>query len=142
MPFRFSPVAVRRMNPEDFLVEDLRNNPIRGRDTQFRLLQQNMLAYTFEKSVPGWGPPGLNGMPFKETAKQAIENAKAEGRARFEDDFVVKDNAVSKVTGDVYEVLTSAILWETAAHWNTFMCGGPWPASPRFPKPTIERSPR
>ncbi|MEU2612151.1 Cfr10I/Bse634I family restriction endonuclease [Micromonospora sp. NPDC007271] len=124
------------------LIEDRRNTPVRGRDTQFRLAQQNMLAYTFDASVPGWGPPGLNSMPFLQVAKRAIENALDEGNLLYGEDFNVTSNAIAKVTGDIYEQLTSTILWETAAHWNSFMCGGPWPTSPRYGRPAIEPNAR
>lgn len=137
MPFRFSQVATQALPPLARLIEDLRDAPVRGRDTQFRLAQQNMLAYTFDVNVPGWGPPGLNGMPFLEVAKQAVRNAFAEGELLYGADFAVKPNAVAKVTGDVYEVLTSAILWETASHWNNFMCAGSWPTAPRYARPTV-----
>jgi hypothetical protein len=142
VPFRFSQVATQALDPATRLIEDLRSSPVLGRDTQFRLAQQNMLAYTFDISVPGWGPSGLNGMPFHEVAMQPVVNAKDEGRLLYGPDFVVKDSAVAKVTGDLYEMLTSAILWETAAHWNTFMCGGGWPASPRYARPTVAPSVR
>ncbi|HLL65534.1 MAG TPA: Cfr10I/Bse634I family restriction endonuclease [Micromonosporaceae bacterium] len=143
MPFRFSQVSTKGLEHGMRLIEDLRSAPVRGRDTQFRLAQHNMLAYTFDTSVPGWGPSGLNGMPFREVAMQPVENAKAEGLLFYGPDFVVKDSAVAKVTGDLYELLTSAILWETAAHWNTYMCGGPWPAtSPRYARPTVSRNAR
>ncbi|MFJ2117431.1 Cfr10I/Bse634I family restriction endonuclease [Micromonospora chalcea] len=142
MPFRFSQVAVQALDPAMRLIEDLRSAPVRGRDTEFRLAQQNMLAYTFDTSVPGWGPPGLNGMPFLDVARQPVINAKEEGRLLYGPDFAVKGNAVAKVTGDIYEVLTTAILWETAAHWNTYMCGGRWPTSPRYAKPSVAPSPR
>ncbi|WP_433552877.1 Cfr10I/Bse634I family restriction endonuclease [Micromonospora zamorensis] len=106
------------------------------------MAQQNMLAYTFDASVPGWGPPGLNSMPFLEVAKQPVVNARKEGQLLYGPDFVVKDSAVAKVTGDIYEVLTSAILWETAAHWNAYMCGRLWPSSPRYARPGVTQSPR
>ncbi|MEV4271238.1 Cfr10I/Bse634I family restriction endonuclease [Micromonospora aurantiaca (nom. illeg.)] len=142
MPFRFSRVATQALDPSMRLIEDRRNAPVRGRDTQFRLAQQNMLAYTFDASVPGWGPPGLNSMPFLEVAKRAVENALDEGQLLYGADFEVKSNAIAKVTGDIYEQLTSAILWDTAAHWNTFMCGGPWPTSPRYGRPSVSPSRR
>ncbi|MFD6568302.1 Cfr10I/Bse634I family restriction endonuclease [Micromonospora profundi] len=141
MPFRFSQVATRALAPSMRLIEDRRSAPVRGRDTEFRLAQQNMLAYTFDTSIPGWGPPGLNGMPFLEVAKQPVVNAEAEGQLLYGADFNVKGNAVAKVTGDIYEVLTSAILWETAAHWNAYMCGGVWPSAPRYSRPSVASSP-
>ncbi|MEV0269701.1 Cfr10I/Bse634I family restriction endonuclease [Hamadaea sp. NPDC050747] len=81
-------------------------------------------------------------MPFAEVAKQPVLNAMDEGRLFFGPDFIVKSNAEAKVTGDIYEVVTSAILWETAAHWNNFMCGNGWPTSPRYARPSILPSAR
>lgn len=142
MPFRFSGVATQALDPSQLLIGDLRNAPVSGRDTQFRLLQQNMLAYTFEAGVPGWSVPGLNSMPFREVAAQPIANAHDEGRLLYGADYAIKPNAVSKVTGDVYESITSAVLWETAAAWNRFMLGEEWRSTPRYPRPQVARSPR
>lgn len=142
MPFRFSQRATDDLDRARRCIQDLRDSPIRKRSTQFRLMQQNMLAYTFGAALPGWTTPGLNGMPFKEVVDQAIANAKDEGTYLFGPDFSVNSNAVAKVTGDVYETLTSAILWNAAAHWNTYMCGGAWPTTPRYARPTVDKSTR
>ena len=142
MPFRFSSVASEALAPNERLVLDLRNAPVRGRDTKFRLAQQNMLAYTFDSGVPGWTAPGLNSMPFRSVALQAISNAHDEGKLFYGPDYDIKDNAVSKVTGDVYEVVTSAVLWETAAAWNRVMRGEPWRTTPRYAGPKVAPSPR
>lgn len=142
MPFRFSQVATENLPEGLRCIDDVRNRPVRGRNTQFRLLQQNMLAYTFGETLPGWGPPGLNSMRFTEVVNQPILNAREEGAYLYGADFRVESNAVAKVTGDVYEVLTSAILWDTAAYWNRYMTGGDWPSSPRYARPTIGRSAR
>jgi hypothetical protein len=140
--FRYSQVEIDKLTPEQRMIDDLRNKPIRRRNTQFRLMQGNILAYTFDETLPGWGSPGLNKMPFKQVVDQALENATAEGRHYYKQDFQVASNAVAKVTGDIYETLTSAILWDAATHWNRFMCGGDWPASPRYQRPTAGRSPK
>ncbi|MGZ9841229.1 Cfr10I/Bse634I family restriction endonuclease [Tsukamurella ocularis] len=78
-------------------------------------------------------------MPFDAVVKQVIENANDEGRRRFGDHYSVSTNAISKVTGDVYETLTSAILWNAAARWNAYMAGAPWPRAPRYTRPTIDQ---
>lgn len=142
MPFRFSRVATDALDPSMRCIQDLRDAPVRNRSTQFRLLQQNMLAYTFGASLPGWSGAGLNGMPFREVVFQAVNNALEEGRYLYGADFAVRDNAIAKVTGDIYEVLTSAILWNAAAHWNRFMIEGIWPTSPRYTRPSVDQSPR
>lgn len=142
MPFRFSSVETQALPLAERSIEDLRNAPIANRGTKFRLLQQNMIAYTFGQFVPGWGSPGINSMPFKQVISQPVANARDEGSLLYGADFEVSGNAVAKVTGDVYEVLTAAVLWETCVRWNTYMCGGTWSQSPRYPKPSITPSPR
>lgn len=141
MPFRFSSVATQALAPAARLIQDLRNAPVRGRDTQFRLAQQNILAYTYDAEIPGWTSPGLNSMPFREVVLQAIGNAHDEGRLLFGADYSFNSNAVSKVTGDIYEIVTSAVLWETAAAWNRFMRGDAWRATPRYARPQVAPSP-
>ncbi|WP_427175238.1 Cfr10I/Bse634I family restriction endonuclease [Arthrobacter sp. 92] len=80
-------------------------------------------------------------MPFIEVVAQCIENASSEGKLLYGNDFEIKGNATAKVAGDVYEVLTSGILWDAAAHWNRYMIGGPWVSSPRYAKPTVVADP-
>lgn len=141
MPFRFSRQASNALDASARLIEDLRNAPIRNRDTRFRLAQQNMLAYTFDGGIPGWAAAsGLNSMPFRDVVFQAVQNAKDEGEFFHGADFVVKDNAASKVTGDIYETVTSAVLWETAVAWNRFMRGGAWNTTPRYARPQVAPS--
>lgn len=142
MTFRYSQVSADLLLPGQKMVEDLRNAPIRNRSTKFRLMQQNILAYTFDQGVPGWASPGLNSMPFQEVVNQGLSNAQAEGFHAFQGDFDINSNAVAKVTGDIYEVLTSAVMWNAAAAWNTFMIDGTWPTSPRYPRPKVGRSAR
>lgn len=142
MPFRHSEVSTLGLEVEHRQITDLRNAPVRGRDTQFRLAQQNMLAYTFEAALPGWGPAGLNSMPFLDVVRQCTSNALAEGALLYGADFEIKSAAVAKVTGDVYEVLTSGILWDAAAYWNRAMAGGSWVTSPRYSRPTVAADPK
>ena len=140
MPFTFSEAATKKLAVDDLCVTDLRETPVRNRDTLFRLAQQNMLQYTFGSFVPGFAPdnPGVNGMPYQDLVNRALANAHAEGKMRFGNEYVVKSNAVAKVTGDIFEVLSSAILWNAAARWNRFMAGGSWPSSPRYARPPLK----
>jgi len=140
MPFRFSGNASQGLPLDARSILDVRNAPVRGRTTQFRLAQQNMLAYTFDAGVPGWAAPGLNSMPFREVALQPVQNAHDEGRLLFGTDYSVDPNASAKVTGDIYETITSAVLWETAAAWNTYMRTGAWVTTPRYPRPRVTPS--
>ncbi|QNP55337.1 Cfr10I/Bse634I family restriction endonuclease [Tessaracoccus defluvii] len=133
-------MATQALDPSARLIQDLRNSPVRGRDTQFRLAQQNILAYTYDAGIPGWTSSGLNSMSFREVVLQALGNANDEGRLWYGADYVVKANAVSKVTGDIYEIVTSAVLWETAAAWNRYMRGDAWRTSPRYARPQVTPS--
>lgn len=101
-----------------------------------------MLAYTFEAGLPGWGPPGLNSMPFLEVVQQCIQNALDEGTLFYGADFDIKPAAKAKVTGDIYEVLTSGILWDAAAHWNRAMMGEAWVTAPRYSRPSVKADPK
>src|SRR5699024_526701 len=105
------------------------------------LLQGNMLAYTFGAGIPGWAVSGLNNMRFHEVVSHPVANARDEGNHLYGNDFRVNSNSVAKVTGDIYETLNSAILWDAAAHWNNYMLGGSWPTAPRYARPTVRPSP-
>ena len=109
MPYLFSQVATKELPVEKRCLEDRRLNPVRGRKTLFRLLQQNMLAYTFDSFVPGFAESTvLNDTPFAEVVQKPIDNAAAEGKLLFGDDFDISDNASRKVAGDIFEVVTHA----------------------------------
>lgn len=135
MPFRFSAVATQKLPEELRCIEDRRNNPVRRRDTQFRLLQQNIMAYTYP-FVPGFAEQGINGLPFDKLIEQSTTNALEEGKLLYQQDFDVKTNALAKVVGDIFEKVEAAIHWNTAVRWNRYMVGTPWPNQPRYPKPT------
>ena len=137
MPFRYSRQFSASAGPEFRLVDDRRNNPVRGRDTQFRLLQQNMLAYTFREGIPGFATAGLNTLPFPQVVDQTAINADAEGADLFGPDYRATREQVSKVLGDIFEALEAAIHWNAAARWNAFMATRTWAAVPRYARPRI-----
>jgi hypothetical protein len=144
VPFTFSVAASKKLSEDEFCVTDLREAPVRRRDTRFRLAQQNMLQYTFSSFIPGFAQdnPGINGMPYQNLVDRALENAHAEGEWRFGNEYEVKSSAVAKVTGDIFEIISSAIVWNAAARWNQCMAGGTWPStSPRYARPTLKPSP-
>jgi hypothetical protein len=70
-----------------------------------------------------------------------LENANAEGRLLFDRDYEVAPSAVAKVTGDIFEVVSSAVLWNAAARWNTYMAEGRWPGVPRYARPGVKPDP-
>ena len=142
MPYQFSQVATAALGVDDSLVLDMRNAPVRGRTTQFRLAQANILAYTFDQWVPGFSTSNVyNTTDIRDLTKQGISNADQEGGLRFAQDYDVKASAKAKVGGDIYETLTSAMLWETAAMWNEYMASGTWTGSPRYRRPTLQPRP-
>ncbi|MFE1781068.1 Cfr10I/Bse634I family restriction endonuclease [Streptomyces sp. NPDC059506] len=141
MPFTFSQVATQALATEDLCITDLRDAPIRNRSTKFRLAQQNMLAYTFPSFVPGFAEAGVNGMPYGQIIDRPIENAKKEGQLLYGVDFSVSPAAVAKVAGDIFEIISSAVLWNAAARWNFYMRTGSWVSAPRYAKPNTQPAP-
>jgi hypothetical protein len=142
VPFQFSRVATKALPEDRRCIEDRRNNPVRNRDTQFRLMQQNMIAYTFDSFVPGFSHSAVfNEMPFNLVIKQAIANANEEGLLIFGEDYNVQPNAQAKVVGDIFEVVTHAVMWNMAARWNALMAGRPWNVRPRYPRPVVDPDP-
>ena len=139
MPFAFSETETRALPEALRCIEDRRNNPVRGRDTQFRLLQQNMLAYTFP-FIPGFAGPGINKMPFRQVVDRPTVNAREEGRLLYGVDFVLTGNQIAKVEGDIFEEIEAAIHWNAAARWNQYMTDGTWPAIPKYPRPSAKRA--
>jgi hypothetical protein len=84
VPFVFSEVATRALDDHDRCITDLRNAPVRNRDTRFRLAQANMLAYTFSDFIPGFSASVVhNTMPYGELVDQPLKNADDEGRLFF-----------------------------------------------------------
>lgn len=142
MPYQFSQIATTALPEELRLVQDLRLAPVRNRDTQFRLLQQNMLAYTFDSFVPGFSASAvLNDTSFGQIVQKPIDNANEEGALLFKADYRVTANACAKVAGDIFEVVTHAVLWNMAARWNAYMAGLPWNTSPRYHRPRTRPDP-
>lgn len=142
MPYLFSKVTTNALAPSEQLVKDLRNEPIRGRSTKFRLMTQNILSYTFDQWVPGFsGSHVYNTTAVHDLVQQGIQNANAEGWLRFEQDYEVSGNAMAKVLGDLYETITTAMLWNAAAMWNTYMTTGKWKSGSGFSKPTTSPLP-
>ncbi|MBD2817714.1 Cfr10I/Bse634I family restriction endonuclease [Streptomyces parvulus] len=141
VPFTFSQVATQALTIEDLCITDLRDAPIRNRSTKFRLAQQNMLAYTFPSFVPGFAEAGVNGMSYGQIIDRPIENAMKEGQLLYGVDFSVSPAAVAKVAGDIFEIISSAVLWNAAARWNAYMRTGGWTSAPRYGKPNAQPAP-
>ncbi|MFB7919311.1 Cfr10I/Bse634I family restriction endonuclease [Streptomyces sp. NPDC056061] len=141
MPFAFSEVKTKALKDEDRCITDLRDAPIKNRKTKFRLAQQNMLAYTFPSFIPGFAAAGINGMPYDEIIARPLENAKREGELLHDVDFSVSSSAEAKVAGDIFEIVSSSVMWNAAARWNKYMTTGQWAASPKYARPKVQPSP-
>jgi hypothetical protein len=140
MPFTFSQVTTQALGEADRCIQDLRNAPIRGRRTLFRLAQQNMLSYTFADFIPGYATsPVFNTMPYHEIVNRPLENADKEGELIFGADYIIQSNAKAKVAGDIFEIVSGAVMWNIAARWNTYIVTGTWPPRTQYPRPTVER---
>ncbi|WP_324794281.1 Cfr10I/Bse634I family restriction endonuclease [Streptomyces cyaneofuscatus] len=142
MPFTYSIEATRNLATTERCIQDIRNAPVRNRSTQFQLAQQNMLAYTFGEVIPGFASAGINGMDYRDVIGRPVENAVTEGTHFFRDDFRVDSNAKAKVAGDIFEIVSSAVMWNCAARWNSLMVGEGWRSQPRYSRPTLSPSPR
>jgi hypothetical protein len=145
MPYVWSQVATDALPDDHKCVQDLRAAPVRNRHTLFRLLQQNMLAYTFDSFVPGFSLSGVvNDKAFTELVEQPTVNARREGAHRFAADFALTREQVAKVEGDIFEILDATVLWNAAAMWNAYMVSGVWPRRSAYtkPPPALRRSTR
>ena len=143
MPYQFSQVTTAALAPSEQLVMDLRNAPIRNRTTKFRLMTQNILSYTFDEWIPGFSKSHVyNTTDMRALVQQGINNADDEGHLRFAQDYTAMGNAKAKVLGDLYETLTSAMLWNASAMWNQYMHTGKWDGGyARYPKPRTSPHP-
>lgn len=137
MPFVFDPNVTDALSPSDRCIEDRTSNPVRNRSTLYRLRQQNMLAYTFPDFIPGFAQAGMNRHPFDDVVDQPVRNALAEGAHYFSGNFEVASNARAKVSGDIFQEIESAVLWNAACRWNHFMATNEWTTNPRYTKPTL-----
>lgn len=141
MPFVFSEMATRQLDEADRCIVDVRNKPIKDRDTKFQLAQQNMLAYTFGEFIPGFAAHTVNTMSYREVVERPVKNADEEGHLFFDRDYSVSANARAKVDGDIFETVSASIMWNIAARWNRYMAGGSWAARSGYPKPPLRPDP-
>lgn len=117
-------------------MRDLRNAPVRGRGTKFRITQARLIDCAFEDFVPGCAGDPDPDRPFAAYRQQAIGNLitaatlnfpASGGLPAFTPDELTKQQ-IGKVDGDIYELLQAAALWNAAAAWNEYMDTGNWPA--------------
>lgn len=134
MPFAPDLVTDCASCPYGVCIEDRRENRVKGRNTSFRLRQSTVTACTFDSFIPGCDNDPSPDRTFDEYLGQLRKNSYNAGVANFGADFKFDGNAVSKVEGDVFELLEAAALWNAAAAWNRFMDSGVW-TSQSFTKP-------
>lgn len=126
MPFQFNQEATCPNCPLGFCVEDRRNNPVPGRKTKFRFQQHAAVACCFDSFVPGTDNDPNPSRSFNEYLNQFGENSERAGQILFGPESDINHQAVAKVTGDVFELLGAAALWNAASVWNQFMDTGVW----------------
>lgn len=126
MPFLFDQAATCLGCPFGFCIEDRRANPVRGRNTRFRLRQNTAIHCTFGEFVPGSDGDPDPTRTFDEYLGQFRNNALGAGNILFDTDFSMNAGALAKVEGDVFELIEAATLWNALAAWNQFMDTGVW----------------
>lgn len=128
MPYLFEHATTCNTCVHGRCFEDRRNNPVRGRSTQFRLRQQAALNCTFGDFVPGSDNDPDPGRTYEEYLTQFRLNAMSAGQLVHGTDFALGSAALAKVEGDIFELMEAATLWNAAADWNQFMDAGAWPS--------------
>lgn len=118
-------------------VKDLRDAPVRNRQTTFRIVQDRLIDCAFDSFVPGCAGDPDPTRPFADYRRQAVQNMLAAaqlnfpatgGKPAFQNSDISKQ-ALGKVDGDIFELLEAAALWNAAAAWNECMSTNVWPAS-------------
>jgi len=129
MPFQFDQYDLCPRCPFGFCIEDRRLNPVRGRDTQFRLKQNTAMQCTFGEFMPGTDADPAPARTFTEYISQFRSNAIAAGQIHYGDAFNIKSGAFAKVEGDLFELMEAGALWNAFSVWNRFMDTGHWESS-------------
>lgn len=139
MPYIFSKESTRSLDFDNRCVTDLRNAPVANRKTKFRLAQSNMFAYTYQDFIPGFSDSVVyNTKPFHELVEQPLNNADEEGVMFFGSDYSIQSNARAKVTGDLFETLSAAVMWNIVSRWNRYMAENTWAPRSGYKKPAAK----
>ncbi len=127
MPFNVDHATLCPACPFGVCIEDRRSNPVPGRKTQFRLKQNVAFGCTFGEFVPGTDNDPEPSRTYDEYIGTFSNNAAAAGAQLFGAEFSdLKQGAIAKVEGDVFELLEAGALWNAAAVWNHYMSTGVW----------------
>lgn len=100
---------------------------MKDRDTQYRLAQKLSMACTYDSFVPGFDHIGLGSTPLIELAAKCVTNGMCAGKflekvipshfgENVETSFALTSGQVGKVQGDVYEMLSRSILWNSSLY--------------------------
>lgn len=101
---------------------------MKDRDTQYRLNQKVGLACTFDQWVPGFSASFMEGRQLDDAINQVVVNALFAGKAledtkpnhfgKVEKPFFLTAQQIGKVRGDVFQLLSHAILWNACVAGN------------------------
>lgn len=127
MPFNLNPEKNCSNCPYGYCVSYIREQSkrMKDRDTQYRLAQKSSMACTFEGGVPGFEANNLCFEPLSDLVDQCINNGKIAGGFierhmpqhygnNVEEPFSLTSGQIGKVRGDIFEVLSRAILWNSS----------------------------
>lgn len=126
MPFQFSEHNCNACPANRQCNEDLRQTPVRGRTTRFRLRQDAAMHCTFDEFMPGTDSDGNPLRTYRDYLDAFIDNALRAGEHLHGATYQVEGAAKAKVSGDVFELLEAGALWAAASAWNQFMSTGTW----------------
>jgi hypothetical protein len=126
MPFVADHATICSQCPHGLCIEDVRQRQIGKRKTKFRLTQVAATSCTFDGFVPGTDFDPDPSRTFNDYIQQFTSNIRGAGEFLFGEAFEVDPGAVSKVEGDVFELLLAAALWNAIAAWNRYMGGSAW----------------
>jgi hypothetical protein len=126
MPFAFDHSEICPSCPYGLCFEDLRDHPVRGRTTKFRLSQEHAMNCTFDAFIPGTETDPDPTRSFSEYLSKFRENVLQAGRLLKGSKFDLTGSAIAKVEGDILELLEAAALWNACAAWNRFMDSNVW----------------
>lgn len=128
MSFKLNPLNECSKCVHGYCVSYIREQSkrMKDRDTLYRLSQKKSMACTYDQGVPGFSPLSLGFESISELANLCIQNGEIAGKyleknhqAHFgsstEKRFHLTSGQKGKVRGDIFEMLTRAILWNASA---------------------------
>lgn len=127
MPFSIDPHKNCKNCPYGMCITYIREQSkrMKDRDTQYRLAQKISMACTYESGIPGFCKNNLDSTPLSDLVNKCISNGKLAGKfieefipehfgSNVEASFSLTSGQIGKVRGDIFEMLSRAILWNTS----------------------------